>query len=63
MNMDARITPKVNPCFGCHSDLDYLRKTAPNRCTIANSSEERACDGCSRQAIKQQEQQKNGISQ
>jgi hypothetical protein len=51
MSLDNRITPKVPPCFGCHSDLDKYRKTAPWPCHIETSRNEKACIGCTRQSV------------
>lgn len=48
IGLDARIKTAYQPCFGCHSDLDKYRKTAPPPCHVPHKEDERACDGCER---------------
>lgn len=50
MTLDARIKPKVPPCYGCHSILDRYKKDEDvlAKCEYANRQQEKACEGCNR---------------
>lgn len=38
--------PTLRPMFGCHSDLDSLRKAAIAECNYTKRKQDRACEGC-----------------